>query len=139
VRGGYYSSVDHVGDGIPDGWRRQYFGGSGTTTNATSCATCDPDGDGMDNYAEYIADTNPTNALSYFHIQSVTHADGFKVFFQSFASRNYSLFYTTNLSGSVWTLVSSQTNLTGNGGVDSLSDTNASNPQRFYRVGVVLP
>ena len=33
---------DSVGDGIPDWWRAQYFGGNGTTTNALSCATCRP-------------------------------------------------------------------------------------------------
>ena len=37
---------DTVGDGIPDWWRSQYFGGAGTTTNAASCASCDPDHDG---------------------------------------------------------------------------------------------
>ena len=64
VRVGNNSSVDHVGDGIPDWWRRQYFGGSGTTTNAASCSTCDIDGDGMTTLEEYLADTNPTNASS---------------------------------------------------------------------------
>ena len=61
-----YSSVDHVGDGIPDGWRRHYFGGSGLTTNESSCAAGNADGDGAVNYSEYVADTNPTNALSHF-------------------------------------------------------------------------
>lgn len=55
---------DSVGDGIPDWWRAQYFGGSGTSTNAVTCATSDPDHDGLDNYHEYLADTNPTNAAS---------------------------------------------------------------------------
>jgi len=53
---------DSVGDGIPDAWRLKYFG-SATTTNATSCAAGDPDTDGTSNYNEYVADTNPTNAL----------------------------------------------------------------------------
>jgi hypothetical protein len=64
VRGGNNSGVDHVGDGIPDGWRRQYFGGSGTTTNSISCATSDTDFDGMTTLQEYLADTNPTNNSS---------------------------------------------------------------------------
>jgi len=139
VRAGNDSSVDHVGDGISDGWRRRYFGGSGTTTNGTSCAACDPDHDGVNNYAEYIADTNPTNTLSYFHIQSTTNSGGFKVFFSSSANRNYSLYCTTNLASGLWNPVSSQTNLTGNGGWDSLSDTNADSVQRFYRIGACLP
>jgi hypothetical protein len=139
VRGGNYSSVDHVGDGIPDGWRRQYFGGSGTTTNTTSCASCDADHDGVSNYAEYIADTNPTNALSYFHIQSVTNAAGLKVFYQSSAGRKYTLYSRTNLTSGVWTNIPSQTDISGSGGVGALTDPSPMGTQRFYHIGVHLP
>ncbi len=52
--------TDTVGDGIPDWWRIKYFGGSGTTTNNLSCATCDPDGDGINNLQEYQYFTDPT-------------------------------------------------------------------------------
>lgn len=64
VRGGFASGLDSVGDGIPDGWRRQYFGGSGTTTDSVSCASGDADGDGMSTLQEYFADTDPTNGAS---------------------------------------------------------------------------
>src|ERR1019366_10717349 len=40
--------VDSIGDGIADGWRLEFFG-SATTTNSSSCATCDPDGDTYNN------------------------------------------------------------------------------------------
>jgi hypothetical protein len=139
VRAGDYSSVDHVGDGVPDWWRRQYFGGSGATTNATSCATCDPDQDGANNYDEYIADTNPTNSLSCFHIQSVSNAAGFELFFQSSASREYALYFTTNLTSGVWTPVTTQTNIYGNGGMEMLSDPGPTDTQRFYRISVRVP
>ena len=46
---------DSVGDGIPDWWRAQYFGGNGTTTNGQSCATCDADGTGQNNLFKYVA------------------------------------------------------------------------------------
>jgi hypothetical protein len=58
------TSVDSVGDGIPDWWRAQYFGGDGSTTNADSSATNDFDNDGLDNLGEYFADTIPTNGQS---------------------------------------------------------------------------
>jgi hypothetical protein len=61
-----------VGDGIPDYWRAQYFGGNGTTTNNQSCAVCDPDRDGMNNLQEYLANTTPTNNGSVFRIISIT-------------------------------------------------------------------
>jgi len=62
-----------VGDAIPDWWRAQYFGGSGATTNSTSCATCDADGDGMSNYQEFMIGTDPTNSASSIHITAIRH------------------------------------------------------------------
>ena len=53
------ATPNSVGDGIPDWWRAQYFGGNGATTNSQSCATCDPDGDGVNNLAEYLAGSDP--------------------------------------------------------------------------------
>jgi glucose/arabinose dehydrogenase len=67
---------DSVGDSIPDWWRQQYFGGSGTSTNSVSCATCDPDGDGFGNLPEYLAGTDPTNsASSPFRITAVVRTN----------------------------------------------------------------
>ena len=56
---------DSIGDGIADWWRAKYFGGSGTTTGNTSCASCDPDGDQVLNLQEYLTGTDPTNAASH--------------------------------------------------------------------------
>ena len=63
--------ADSVGDGIANGWRRRYFGGSGTTTNALSAASANPDGDAMNNLAEYLADTDPTQAASVLRMTGV--------------------------------------------------------------------
>ncbi len=51
--------TDSVGDGVSDGWRQYYFG-NGTTTNQYSCASCDPEGDGAVNLAEYLQGRDPT-------------------------------------------------------------------------------
>ena len=48
----------------PEWWLAQY----GWTNNFQSAATNDLDGDGMPAWAEYIADTNPTNAASHLAI-----------------------------------------------------------------------
>jgi hypothetical protein len=130
---------DSVGDGIPNAWRAKYFGGSGTTTNPLSCAACDADGDKVPNYSEYVADTNPTNALSYFHIQSVSHVAGFAVFYPSSASRKYTLYYRTNLTSCAWINIPSQTDIPGSGGVDRLIDPETASTPRFYRLGVRVP
>ncbi len=47
---------DSVGDGISDSWRATQVGAP-TITNAISCAACDPDGDGLNNLQEYLAET----------------------------------------------------------------------------------
>ena len=132
---------DSVGDGIPDAWRKKYFGGTGTTTNATSCAAGDPDADGFTNYNEYIADTNPTNAASYFHIAGIanTNTTNVAVSFQSSANRRYTLCQTTNLTSGVWNNVPSQSDVPGNGGTTTLTDSSPTNTQRFYRIGVRVP
>jgi hypothetical protein len=59
-----FGYIDSVGDGIPDWWRQLYFGGSGMTTNSSSCASCDPDGDGLSNLQEYLLGSNPTDPNS---------------------------------------------------------------------------
>jgi hypothetical protein len=54
-------------DGLPDSWERSCFGGIYAYSG-----TDDADGDGVNNLDEYIADTEPTNAASYFRILSLT-------------------------------------------------------------------
>lgn len=133
------SSVDTVGDGIPDWWRAKYFGGDGKTATADSAATGDPDHDGADNQEEYIADTDPTSATSCFRILGISMEAGFKVYFQSSSSRKYALYFTTDLLSGTWTAIPSQTGITGSGGIDFLTDSSPQVAQRFYRVGVQIP
>jgi hypothetical protein len=57
---GTYGFLDGNSNGIPDSWERDYFGSA--TTNRTQFT--DTDGDGMSDYAEFMAGTNPTNTAS---------------------------------------------------------------------------
>ena len=50
-------------------WQIQYFG---STTNPLAAANADPDGDGQNNLAEFLAGTNPTNSASGLQITAVT-------------------------------------------------------------------
>jgi len=82
--------------------------------------------------------------VSSFSILSLSKADSFPVsgWSVSYASSSnclYSLYYSTDLASGYWTPVPFQTNIPGSGGVDSLSDTNISSAQRFYRIGVAVP
>jgi PKD repeat protein len=133
------TSVDTVGDGIPDWWRALYFGGDGKSTTADSAASGNPDHDGMDNHGEYLADTDPTDCLSWFHILGTSMDDGFKVYYQSSANRKYTLFSTSDLEAESWLAVPTQSRVSGSGGIDSLADPSPQGPRRFYRVGAQLP
>lgn len=131
--------TDSVSDGVSDWWRAMYFGGTGTTTNGQSCATCDPDHDGLDNAHEYVADTNPTNPLSFFHIQNITIAPTVAISFQSSASRTYTLYSQTNLSAGTWSAAAGQSNVVGNDGTLTLTNPPPLGAQTFFRLGVQLP
>ncbi len=65
---GNYTFLDVNHNGISDAWEMAYFGS--VTTNRTQFT--DTDGDGMSDYAEFIAGTNPTNAASKFIFLPVT-------------------------------------------------------------------
>jgi len=137
-------SVDSVGDGIPDWWRAQYFGGNGTTTNSQSCALCDPDGDGMGNLSEYLSGTVPTNSASVFRIISITHEnESVRVTWTTVGQKTYQVQISTEPAGGyspnfvdlgspviVPGVGESMTNY-----VDVGASTNA--PGRYYRLRLV--
>jgi hypothetical protein len=60
---GNYTFVDENQNSIPDAWEAQYFG----SVQASHPGDLDTDGDGQSDLAEFLAGTNPTNALSNFH------------------------------------------------------------------------
>jgi PKD repeat protein len=130
--------ADTVGDGIPDVWRQQNFGGDGTTTNALSCAACDPDGDGQSNLAEFLAGTGPRDAASVFQIIGVTTAgNDVQVSWATRTNKTYQLLRCpTPDNGTFCTSVGT---MPGTDGVVTQSDPGAATnivPQ-FYRVRLV--
>lgn len=62
---GHYTFTDVNTNGIPDGWEAENFGG--VATNYSGLA--DTDGDGLSDYAEFIAGTSPTNSLSVLELK----------------------------------------------------------------------
>jgi hypothetical protein len=96
---GNYTFLDMNHNGISDAWEMAYFGS--VTTNRTQFT--DSDGDGMSDYAEFIAGTNPTNAASKFDILSVTvQSNRFvQMRWAAVPGRIYQVESSTNLAG--WT------------------------------------
>jgi len=105
-------------------------------TNFAEHVLYDPDADGFCTWEEYIADTDPTNALSHLSPARVQR-DGtdIQIMVDSVSSsRVYSLYWKTNLQESAaWQLQASQQQ-------DSpIQFTLTNTVQGFYRTGVHLP
>jgi hypothetical protein len=113
-------------------WLQQY----GLPTDG-SANYVDSDGDGLNNWQEWIAGTNPTNASSVLKMLSPSNdVSGITIMWQSVTNRNYSLDRSSDLGAepSFSTIVS---NVIGQAGTTSYTDTNAvGNGPYFYRIGV---
>jgi hypothetical protein len=127
--------VDTDLNGLPDWWELEYFGHlTGSATNA------DADHDGLNNLAEYLAGTNPTNPASNLGVKmlSVTKSNTVTVSWASVAGKSYWVERATNFPGSFHTVL--QTNIAATPPTNTLNDTAIlPGKTRFYRVGVETP
>ncbi len=117
---------DTDGDGLADHWETNFFGGLGLNASA------DSDGDGMLNGAEYVAGTNPTNALSYLKIDSLTRPPGAVLNFGAISNRTYSIQFKDSLTAPAWTKLADVAARSSNR-VEVLPDPGY-RTNRFYRL-----
>jgi PKD repeat protein len=120
------------GSVISYAWLQQY----GLPTDGSADFT-DPDRDGLNNWQEWRCGTCPTNALSALRLLSASPAgSNVTVTWQSVGGVSYFLERSTNLSASPpFSLLA--TNLLGQPGTTSFTDTNTAGASPFfYRVGV---
>jgi hypothetical protein len=122
------AGADSDGDGIPDAWELEYFGGLGVATTNS-----DYDGDHFLDWQECMANTNPTNRNSFLGIQSATKAaPGMVIEWSSVTGKLYRVERGTNLIVYPDTVVS---NVPGIPPANTATDTTAvgSGPW-YYRI-----
>lgn len=122
-------------NGLPVAWELTYFQMTGVNPNA------DPDHDGMSNYQEYLAGTNPTNGADYFHVISEdVSAGGTKAIltWTSTLARLYSIQTTLNLAAPNW-LDSGLGIISPDGAVTARTLPQTNSSMRFYRIRAVIP
>jgi hypothetical protein len=87
--------ADTNSNGLPDTWE---------TTYGTSLPFEDVDGDGMLNWQEYRAGTDPTNALSNLKVTSMIGSNlTVRLDFDAVSSKAYAVQYKTAVDGTNWT------------------------------------
>ncbi|HEU6449749.1 MAG TPA: thrombospondin type 3 repeat-containing protein [Verrucomicrobiae bacterium] len=113
-------------------WEQQF----GLPTDG-SADNSDSDGDGMSNWKEWIAGTDPTNAASVLEMYSppsTNNAAGITVSWQSVTNVSYYLDRSSDLSAGFLTV---QSNIVGQAGTTTVADVTATNAiPYFYRVGI---
>ncbi len=127
-------ATDTDGDGIPD-WMELQYTGSFTSMSANG----DDDGDGISNYAEFIAGSNPHDSTSVFAIKEVQDADagnGWIMTWDTQIGRIYSVYSHTNLY-SKWPATAVY-QVEGDGLPKSYTNNIYTTGSRFFRLGVEL-
>ncbi len=128
-------------DGLPDAWEQSQFGG------LTQSGTGDFDRDGKSNLDEYLAGTDPKNALGYFQLiitkpaaqkivsffaVSTTGVPGYEG-----STRHYAIEATANLVSGPWAPVPSYSDIIGNNATIAYP-TQEPSPAFYYRGKVWL-
>ena len=123
-------TIDSTSTGIPDWWSVQHFGYVGVDPNA------DPDHDGLNNWQEYVADTDPLDPNSKLQITGVSFVSGgVKIDWRGGTWATQVLQRSTGLGGTNdWSNIFTALPPTSVSG--SHTDAVSTNVMNFYRVQV---
>lgn len=127
----------YAGDGIDDAWQVQYFG----LDNSNAKPGLDPDGDGQTNFFEYVATTIPTDGASRFRL-GISNVVGQPLrkaitFSPRAGSRLYTVEGRARVDSGPFLTVTGLVSDAGN--IRTVTDTNAVDTNKFYRVRIEFP
>jgi hypothetical protein len=115
-----------------DEWKIAFFG---SLTNSQAGDNVDADGDGALNWQEYLAGTNPTNALSCLKFSSASLSSngvsGVAINWLTAPGKTYLLQTSAALGGANWTAINTNS---GDGNEYQFIVTNFSGKARFYQI-----
>jgi hypothetical protein len=115
-----------------DEWKIAFFG---SLTNSQAADNVDADGDGALNWQEYLAGTNPTNALSCLKFSSASLYNngvrGAAINWLTAPGKSYLLQSSASLNGANWTAINTNS---GDGNEYQFIVTNISGTARFYQI-----
>ncbi len=126
---------DSDNDGLPDGWEVAH-GLSPLLPSGVDGALGDPDGDGMDNLSEYIADTNPRDAQSRLEISGISLLpEGLRLNWKGgqLAKQYIQTRQNLNSTSEVWTSIFTNATLP-TPLTNFVVDAGATNSALFYRI-----
>ncbi|MCZ7592985.1 MAG: thrombospondin type 3 repeat-containing protein [Kiritimatiellae bacterium] len=125
---------DMDGDGLPDSWELDYF-----DTLEVLNSIYDFDGDGLSDYGEYVAGTDPTDPDSLFQLSRFEPQEGaqIEIVWPSASNRQYSVWYSDDTLYNFQLAIS---NILATPPINTLQ-LNLSSPAsaRFYRIEVQWP
>ena len=102
----------------------------------------DPDGDGVSNFNEFIAGTNPLDATDQFRIANASYSSAGPVMTVTVAGkagRHYTLQHTLTLNPASWITADTQTATADNQTVTLHDSSLSGSTQAFLRVMVTYP
>jgi hypothetical protein len=113
-----------------DEWKIYFFG---STTNPLAADNADPDGDGVPNWMEYLAGTDPTDPTSKLQFSGFAKPNGGHASIQWLTApgKAYKLQWCTSPAGGAW---NNLTTIYGNGNATNCVDTSGGGTTRYYRL-----
>jgi hypothetical protein len=118
---------DGDGDGMPDQWENSY----GLNPASDLDRNLDGDEDGLTNWEEYIAGTDPTSTMSYLRLEGMS-TNPTTLEFYAVANKTYTVQYRDSLTEGAWSKLADVLAMPTER-LEQVIDPR-SNPQRYYRL-----